>query len=161
MKTLLLLRHAKSSWDHPSLKDFDRPLNDRGTKAAPKMGAFMRRRKLKPDIILSSPAIRAKETIELVSESAGFPHIDFEPAIYEATAERLLQIISRLDDQAKTAMLVGHNPGFDDLLAALTGDHRHLSTAALACLEFDVATWRDVVCASGKLVWLARPKDLK
>ena len=161
MKTLLLLRHAKSSWDNASLKDFDRPLNERGLKTAPKIGSFMRERKLQPGFVLSSPAIRAKETIELVSQAAGLTHITFEPAIYEATAERLLQIISRLDNQVKTAMLVGHNPGFDDLLAALTGEHRHLSTAALACVEFKVASWRDVVYGSGKLLWLVKPKDLK
>lgn len=162
MKTLYLLRHAKSSWDDASLKDFDRPLNNRGQKTAPKMGAFMRKQKIKPDIVISSPAVRASQTTELVREAAGLTApLHFEAEIYEATPQRLLTIVQGIDDQMKSAMLVGHNPGFEELLAALTGESKRMPTAALACIELDVPRWSEVASGSGKLSWLTRPKDLE
>ena len=162
MKTLYLLRHAKSSWDDPSLKDFDRPLNQRGQKTAPKMGAFMRKQKVKPDIVISSPAVRASQTTELVSEAGALKTtLRFEPEIYEATPQRLLKLIQGIDDQMNSAMLVGHNPGFEELLAALTGESKRMPTAALACIQLDVKRWSEVASGSGKLSWLTRPKDLE
>lgn len=162
MKTLYLLRHAKSSWDDPSLKDFDRPLNHRGQKAAPKMGAFMRKKKVKPDVVISSPAVRASQTTELVREGAGMTTpVRFEAEIYEATPQPLLTIVRGIDDQMNSAMLVGHNPGFEELLAALTGESKRMPTAALACIELDVQRWSEVASGSGKLSWLIRPKDLE
>ena len=161
MKTLLLLRHAKSSWDDPDLKDFDRPLNKRGLKTAPKMGAVMRKRKLQPDLILSSPAARAKETTSLVSEAASLKtEVRYDQRIYEASEDRLLKIVSQIDESVNSAMLVGHNPGFEELLAALTGESQRMPTAALACIELEVEKWADVSAASGKLAWLVKPKDL-
>ena len=160
MKTLLLLRHAKSSWDDPSLADFDRPLNKRGTKAAPKMGALMRQRKIRPDLILSSPAARAKQTIELFCEAAGLSDVvKYEAGIYEATPQRLLEIISGLDDQVNNAMLVGHNPGFEELLTLLTGQTHRMPTAALARIELDINKWREASPGRGNLAWLVTPKD--
>lgn len=162
MKTLYLLRHAKSSWDDASLKDFDRPLNNRGQKTAPKMGAFMRKQKIKPDIVISSPAVRASQTTELLREAAGLTAaLRFEAEIYEATSQRLLTIVQGIDDQMNSAILVGHNPGFEELLAALTGESKRMPTAALACIELDVPRWSEVAAGSGKLSWLMRPKDLE
>ena len=162
MKTLLLLRHAKSSWDNANLSDFDRPLNKRGVESAPLIGKAIRKRKLQPDLIFSSPAVRAKETIELVRESAGLAApIKFEPGIYEASAGRLLDIVSRIPDEADTAMLVGHNPGFEDVLELLTREKQHLPTAALACVKLDVEKWSEVSPGHATLEWLLTPKHLK
>ncbi|MGZ8842264.1 MAG: SixA phosphatase family protein [Pyrinomonadaceae bacterium] len=162
MKTLYLLRHAKSSWDDPNLSDFDRPLNKRGLTTAPKMGVLMRKRKLQPDLILSSPAARAKETTRLVSEAAGLKtEVRYEQGIYEASVDRLLKIVSQIDESVNSAMLVGHNPGFEELLAALTSESQRMSTAALACIELDVPGWSDVAAGRGKLEWFVKPKDLK
>jgi len=162
MKTLYLLRHAKSSWDDPDLKDFDRPLNGRGLKAAPRMGSYIRKEKILPDIILSSPAFRAKQTTTLVCEAAGLTgvEIDFDERIYEASAQRLFEIVAGLKDGVDAAMMVGHNPGFEELLAALTGESKRMPTAALACIELNVKKWSDVSANSGKLKWLVKPKDL-
>ena len=162
MKTLYLLRHAKSSWDDRSLKDFDRPLNERGLKAAPKIGAYMRKEKLRPDLVLSSPALRAKQTTTLVCEAAGLAGVvNFDERIYEASARRLLEIVVGLEDNLGAVMLVGHNPGFEELLAALTGESLRLPTAALARIDLDLKSWSNVTADAGKLKWLVRPRDLK
>ena len=161
MKTLYLLRHAKSSWDDPSLKDFDRPLNKRGLKAAPLIGSYLRKQKLKPELIVSSPAARAKSTTSLVSEAAGLTGtLKFDEGIYEASPVRLFEVVAGLDDKIETAMMVGHNPGFEELLAALTGETRRMATAALACIELNVDKWSEVKANSGTLKWLVKPKDL-
>jgi phosphohistidine phosphatase len=162
MKTLFLLRHAKSSWDDPDLSDFNRPLNNRGLKAAPKMGAMIRKRKLQPEVVLSSPALRAKQTTEIVCEAAGLATVVcFEPEIYEATPQRLLKIVQGIDDQMNSAMLVGHNPGFEELLAALTAESQRMPTAALACIELSIDKWCEVLAGTGRLEWLVTPKLLK
>jgi len=162
MKTLYLLRHAKSSWDDPSLKDFDRPLNKRGLKAAPKMGAYMLKEKIRPDLVLSSPALRAKQTTTMVCEAAGLSSlINFDERIYEAGVQRLFEIVAGFDDASNTAMMVGHNPGFEELLAALTNESHPMPTAALACIKVKVEKWSEVTGGVGKLVWLIRVKELK
>lgn len=143
------------------MSDFNRPLNKRGLKAAPKMGAVMRKRKLQPQLILSSPAARAKETTRLISEAAGLKtEVRYEQGIYEASVGRLLKIVSQIDESVNTAMLVGHNPGFEELLAGLTSESQRMPTAALACIELEVEKWSDVSTGSGKLAWLVKPKDL-
>lgn len=162
MKTLLILRHAKSSWDDPELKDFDRPLNKRGREAAPLIGRAMRKRKLQPQVILSSPAARAKETVGLVSEAGKLTEpVRFEERIYEATTGTLLQLISRIEDEAGLAMMVGHNPGFEELLALLTQEEKRMPTAALARIELKVDKWSEVSPGTGRLRWLIKPKNLK
>jgi phosphohistidine phosphatase len=161
MKTLYLLRHAKSSWDDRSLKDFDRPLNERGLKAAPKMGAYIRKEKIRPEMIVSSPALRAKQTTTLVCEAAGLASlVTFDERIYDASARRLFEIVTGFEDRFGSAMMVGHNPGFEELLAVLSGESSRMATAALACIELSVEKWSDVSADSGKLKWLVKPKDL-
>lgn len=161
MKTLYLLRHAKSSWDDPGLKDFDRPLNKRGLKAAPKVGAYMLKEKIRPDVILSSPALRAQQTTHVVCEAAGLSAlINFDERIYEASVQRLFEIVAGFADAVNTAMMVGHNPGFEDLLAALTGESQRMPTAALACIELKTKKWSDLTGGCGKLKWLVKAKDL-
>ena len=162
MKTLFLLRHAKSSWDDPSLRDFDRPLNKRGRKAAPLIGKFMWKRKLRPDLVLSSPAKRAAQTTALVVDCA---EIETEPRyderLYGASASGLLEAISRIEDSANEVLLVAHNPGMQDMLERLTGEPAQMPTAALARVTLDVERWNDVQEASGHLDWIVRPKELE
>lgn len=162
MKTLLLLRHAKSSRKDNGVKDFDRPLNQRGLKAAPSIGSLIGKRKLQPDLVLSSPAERARQTTQLVFEAAGLKtEVRYDERIYEATGARLFEIVGQIEEDANVAMLVGHNPGFEELLEALTGEAHNLPTAALACIELDIEKWNKVRAGAGRLEWLVKPKELK
>ncbi|HEX6124455.1 MAG TPA: histidine phosphatase family protein [Pyrinomonadaceae bacterium] len=160
MKTLFVLRHAKSSWDDPDLSDLDRPLNHRGKVAAPFMGDLMARNGFLPDVILSSPAIRARETARLVKEGGDLPgDITEVEEIYEAIPKTLRRIVSGIDDRFRSAMIVGHNPGMEGFVRLLTGKLKPMPTAALAVIELDIATWSEIADGSGKLHHLIRPKD--
>jgi len=162
MKTLLLLRHAKSDWNDSSLKDFDRPLAARGERDAPRIGKALRKRGQLPDLIISSPAARAKATIEAVAKAAKLDlEIRFDEAVYGASSAELIKLVLGLPDKSSCAMLVGHNPGFEDLVGRLSGSHERMPTAALACIEFKVDRWDDVNDGEGKLVWLLTPKNLQ
>ncbi|MFY9556029.1 MAG: histidine phosphatase family protein [Blastocatellia bacterium] len=161
MKTLLLLRHAKSSWDDPSLSDFDRPLASRGKRDAPRMGKALRKSGLIPDVIISSPAARARATSAAAVKAARIEsEPQFEEAVYGASSAELMNVVRRLPDSASSALLVGHNPGFEDLLERLTGEHQRMPTAALAHVEIQVDHWEDVEDGKGKLVRLLTPKQL-
>lgn len=160
MKTLFVLRHAKSSWDYPNLSDFERPLNERGKKTAPFMGELMLDKNLVPDIILSSPAERAKQTILRVAEAAQFDtEIQFNERIYESSPHNLLYIISEIEDQYNTAMLVGHNPGFEGIVRILSGEYRRMPTASLAVLDLDLENWSDTKPDCGTLREIFLPRD--
>src|SRR5215216_4906855 len=145
MKTLLLLRHAKSSWDTAGLRDFDRPLAGRGKRDAPRMGKALAERGPAPDLIISSPAARAKATVEAFVKAAGFNLApQFESSIYDAATAELMKLVRRLPDDRSTVLLVGHNPGFEDLVARLTGSLERMPTCALACMELEVDSWQAV-----------------
>ena len=160
MKTLFIMRHAKSSWDDASLSDFERPLNGRGLKAAPFMGELMRKKVFRPSIILSSPAMRAKQTSELVKESSGLAvGIKFDRHIYEASPQALRHAIAELDDAFTSAMLVGHNPGIEGFIRFLTGQIEPMPTAALAVIELDIENWSNIDHSCGVLKSVFRPKD--
>lgn len=170
MKRLFLLRHAKSSWDHPGLADFDRPLNARGRGAAEAVGREMRMRAIAPEAIVASPAVRVVQTLERVE--AGFGRkldVRFDRRIYAASAEQLLAILRETDERAASLMLVGHNPGFQSLVADLALDDpeglrssaaANFPTAALAEVVLDVERWRGAVRGSGRIAALIRPRDL-
>jgi len=160
MKTLFLMRHAKSSWDDAGLSDFERPLNERGIRAAPFMGKFMRERGFDPAIILSSPAVRAMQTAQLVREAAKFSSdIHFDERIYEASPRTLLEVVSEIDDLCETAMLVGHNPGIEGFIRLLTGALEPMPTAALAVIDLDINYWNEIVDGCGQLRNVFRPRD--
>lgn len=160
MKTLFILRHAKSSWDDFNLSDFDRPLNKRGLKTAPLMGKKMYENFFQPAIIVSSPAKRAKQTAILVKELAQIPReIKYDERVYEASPLRLLKIISELDKRYDSAMIVGHNPGLEALLKTLTGEIKSMPTAALAVIDLNIENWHETAADCGKLRILIRPKD--
>jgi phosphohistidine phosphatase len=161
MKTLFLLRHAKSSWKDSTLPDFERPLNERGRRAAPLVGKFMRQQKLQPDLILCSPAERARETIALAGRAAAFKaELRYDERIYAAMVARLRAVVSQIDESASRVLLVGHNPGMEELLESLTGEVRHMPTAALAHITLNIERWADVREQSGDLLRLVKPKDL-
>ncbi|MGA7951929.1 MAG: histidine phosphatase family protein [Gloeobacterales cyanobacterium] len=161
MKTLLLLRHAKSSRDDPGLPDFDRPLATRGKQDAPTIGKALKKRKPLPDLILASPAVRAKETIEAVIEAAKLDiQPQFDERIYAASSDELFALVRRLPKTSSCVLLVGHNPGFEELLGRLTGGYEPMPTAALACIRFQVDHWEDIQAKAGELAWLLTPKQL-
>ena len=160
MRTLYLLRHAKSSWKDASLADFERPLKKRGREAAEAMGRFLASKKVNLSILISSPSIRTRQTIEIVQREAKLGvEPRFDQRIYEASLSTLVQIVSEIPDDKKAAMLVGHNPGMEELLAFLTREHRHVPTGALARISID-SSWKEAGRSSGKLEWFVTPKDL-
>ena len=160
MRTLYLLRHAKSSWKDASLSDFERPLKRRGREAAQLVGERLAQEKLKNPVLICSPAVRTRETAELVLKTAKLRVEErWDERIYEASLRDLLQVVSEIPDDKKVAILVGHNPGFEELLAFLTGESRRMPTAALAKIGFDVS-WKDIEPRSGKLDWFVTPKEL-
>ena len=115
MKTLILLRHAKSSRDDPSWQDIDRPLNDRGVRASDLIGNYLRKTKIAPDLVISSPSKRTRQTADLVLESGRIKlEPKFDERIYEATARILFEVVRQVDDSAAGVMMIGHNPGFED-----------------------------------------------
>jgi phosphohistidine phosphatase len=161
MKTLLLLRHAKSDWGDSSLRDFDRPLAERGERDAPRIGKALRKRGVTPDVIIASPAARAKATVQAAMKAAKVElDVTFDESIYGASSAELMKIIRRLPDTSGCALLVGHNPGFEDLVGRLSGSQEHMPTAALACIEFQIEHWDAVNDEQGKLAWLLTPKRL-
>lgn len=161
MKKLLLLRHAKSSWEDSSLPDLERPLNERGLRAAPMVGKFMRERKIRPDLVIVSPARRTRETIALVIEALGVkPELRLDERIYEASVASLIQIVSQIEGDKRQVMLVGHNPGFENLLERLTGQTERMPTAALAHIVLEAEHWDEVPQKGGRLDWLVKAKEL-
>lgn len=160
MKTLFVMRHAKSSWDAPELADFERPLNSRGEKTAPFMGELLKRKNLAPQIIVSSPAERAKQTAELVRQAAELAaDLRFEKRIYEAGTQSLMYILADFEDEFDAAMIVGHNPGFENLVGILCGEYRRMPTAALAVLDLDIEKWSEISAECGRLREFFVPKE--
>src|SRR6476660_325931 len=129
-RSLYIVRHAKSSWADPSLADFQRPLNERGMKAAPFMGTYMRENGYIPSKIVSSPATRARHTAQLFKEAGNFDaEIEFDGRIYEASPRAWSEITAELPDEHANVMLVGHNPGMEGFIRFLTGDYEQMPTA--------------------------------
>lgn len=170
MKRLAILRHAKSSWDDPGLDDFNRPLNERGWKAARRLGRELEKRKMKFDLVLSSTSARTRETIDGVKRHYDFSApIKFEQDIYLASEASLLALVRSFDEAVKAPLIVGHNPGLEMLIADLTSDDDQglrrrilgkLPTGALAILELKAKTWSEVCKSGGKIVELILPKEL-
>ena len=166
-RELLVLRHGKSDWT-PGVPDFERPLAPRGRRATKRIGRLLRERGLLPDLVVSSPAERARQTTERVCRFAGMvgPRIEWEPAIYEAELETLLEVLSLVPERMARVMSVGHNPGFDELVRHLAGptlaewdDANLMPTAALAHLEMPDA-WTVLPRGAARCVFLVRPRDL-
>ena len=171
MKTLGLFRHAKSDWQDPRARDFDRPLNARGREGAAVMGRHVRDHGIHWDRMISSPAIRCAETIELACQAAGQPvAVQWDRRIYLASSATLLDLLRELDDSAGAVLMVGHNPGLEDLIFDLVPDDGSsplrdvvevkFPTASFGVLELAAEKWADLKERCGRLVHLTRPRDL-
>ncbi len=162
MKTLLLLRHAKSSWDNSELADFDRPLNGRGRADAPRMGRLLAERDLRPDLIVTSAARRAATTAELVALAAGYDgDIQYTRDLYLADVDTYLELAAGTADDVACLLLIGHNPDLEELVALLAGHEERLPTAALAHFRLKLDHWRDLSADTpAELLDLWRPKEL-
>ncbi|MDB5233272.1 MAG: phosphohistidine phosphatase [Hymenobacter sp.] len=162
MKTLYLLRHAKSSWNFDELSDQERPLNDRGRDDAPKMGQALAKRRICPDLVVSSPAVRAMSTAVLVAREMQYPHdkIVVEPGIYGADVEGLLATIRNLPDVANTVLLVGHNPTITDTANELSPSSvNEMPTAAVVCLRFECEHWAEVSKVNAEFYFYDYPRN--
>lgn len=162
MPLLTLVRHAKSSWADDALSDFERPLNPRGRRDAPRMARRLLEAGLKPDRLVSSPALRAITTASLFAKTFGIADtgIVADPRIYEASLATLLIVVAGLDPAATSVMLFGHNPGLSELAAHLSdGPYRDLPTCAAATIAFSGSGWTSKLRGPGKLLALRTPKD--
>jgi phosphohistidine phosphatase len=163
MKTLLVLRHAKSSWNDSRLDDHERPLNARGRRDAPRMGDFIQEQGLTPDVIISSDAEGARLTAESAAEAARYSgEILLDRKLYLAGPADIIAVLRTVKEtNAETVMIVGHNPGLEELVAKLTGEQQDFPTAALAQITLPIERWRDLkVSTRGTLTGLWRPKEL-
>ncbi len=162
MKTLLIVRHAKSSWKDREKSDHDRSLNKRGKRDAPRMGRLVAERGLCPDRIISSTAKRARVTADAVAAQAGYRDaVQLERRLYLASPAEIIGVIRETGGKAASIMIVGHNPGLEELLARFGGVGEPLPTAALAEIHLDIAAWKELTLRSpGRLANIWRPRDL-
>lgn len=161
MKTLFLNRHAKASWEHRDLDDFDRPLNTRGEHDAPMMGKRLAARNEEIELILSSPAKRAITTARIIAHEIGFPEeeiITLDP-IYRAGVIELLQVVNSLDDRWNSVLLFGHNPGFTDFCDYLSGAGiMNIPTCGISKIKFETPHWKEISAHTGTVEFFDFPK---
>jgi phosphohistidine phosphatase len=168
VKRLFLLRHAKSAWDDPTLRDRDRPLAPRGRKAAKRVARWAKRHDVRPQLVVCSSAVRARQTLERVRPGLGDPAVWIEVTLYAAAADTLLTRVRALPEDVDAAMLIGHNPGLMDLalLLAAPGPNRkrarsNIPTGALVALEIDAALWAGVQPGEARMTRFVAPRDLR
>ena len=166
MKTLYLIRHAKSSWDDPEIDDFERPLNERGKRDAAKMGQRLKEKMLTPDIVVSSPAIRTLATCKIICEVMGFDQKKLVEvkSLYHASDEEILKVVCSLKDRSgdeeENVLLFGHNPGLTDFANRLLEEKiLNIPTAGIVCAELQIKKWRDVDWGCGKMLFFDFPKN--
>ncbi|HUL12986.1 MAG TPA: histidine phosphatase family protein [Methylococcaceae bacterium] len=160
MKNLILIRHAKSSWDDAALSDLERPLNKRGKRDAPLMGRLLKQKGLLPDLILASPAKRSRKTAIKIAGEVSYPKdkIATRKAIYLQGVPGLIELIGGLADDHNRVFLIGHNPDLTDLANRLTGSNiANIPTCGLVSIEFSVASWREIHEGGGVLALFERP----
>ena len=161
MKYVTLIRHAKSDWSRNGLADFDRPLNPKGKKQAPLMGRRLMERGTIPELMLSSPAKRARKTARLIARELGIPKhtIVYQPEVYAAGEETLVEIIGSLPEHCNHAALIGHNPGISELAAWLClNSPGRLPACAVVTLELDSERWQDIHQGCGHMLFYDYPK---
>jgi len=167
-RRLHLLRHAKSAWDDPTLADRDRPLTPRGRRAGAALARHLETADVRPGLVLCSPAARARQTLELVLPALGSPDVEFEESLYHASAERIRRLVAALPGDQAEVLLVGHNPGLQDVVLALALPGRlrrqvesKLPTGALATLESDVPGWEAFTAGPATLTSVVLPRALE
>lgn len=167
MKKLYLVRHAKSSWDDTELSDFDRPLNDRGSIDAPQMGKRLKERKVYPDLMLSSPAVRALATCQEIARALGYPHIRIktDKRLYHADVEQILTVIKELnkaEGKIESVMIFGHNPGITEFANRLLDDTLdNIPTCGVVGGELNIQSWREIDWGCGESEFFDFPKMKK
>ncbi len=171
MKILGLFRHAKSDWHDPRARDFDRPLNQRGVKGAELVGQHIHDHGIAWERVIASPAVRVAETIELAAKAVGHPlAVNWDRRIYLASSATLLDLLREQKDDSSSILMVGHNPGLEDVIFDLVADDGtsplrdvvevKFPTASFAVIELDIERWDQLSDRSGRLVHLIRPRDL-
>jgi phosphohistidine phosphatase len=162
MKSLLILRHAKSSWKDPELTDHDRPFNKRGKRDAPRIGKLLKNEHLVPEAMISSTAKRARASAEAVANASGYKgKITLNRSLYVAGPEAYLKVLHGLSDDSVRVLVVGHNPGLEELLEKFTGEAQILSTCTLAHVKFSIDRWIELdYKTKGQLAGIWQPSDL-
>jgi len=159
MKKLYLIRHAKSSWKNLDIDDFERPLNKRGEKNAPFMGEILKDKGVFPDLILSSPALRAKTTAMTIAKKIDYKKkLAYRKKIYEASSSELLKILKSIDDSHKTVFLVGHNPSLNDLAEYFVEFYNNIPTCGIVEIEFSTRSWATIEPKKAKFISFDYPK---
>ncbi len=160
MKTILLMRHAKSSWKDTSLADHERPLNKRGEKDAPQMGKILKEHHLVPQMIISSSAVRCSQTAEVVAENCNYKNeITYIPTLYLAESQTILDTLHDTPDEVDRILLIGHNPGLEGLVQILSGRVESMPTGAIAVIQIPIRNWQALnMDIEGKLIDLWRPR---
>ncbi len=164
MKTLYIVRHAKSSWADPIASDFERGLNDRGKRDAPKMGKRLKEKEIHPDIVISSPARRALSTAKKISEAIKFEkqRINTDSRLYHASEDIILSVVQDINDNQEIAMIFGHNPGLTDFVNAISSEEINIDnipTCGIVAFSLPVESWKDVTWKSAKLALFDYPKS--
>ncbi len=162
MKTIYLMRHAKSKRGPEYETDYERPLAKRGKRDAARMGEYLAEHDLLPDLIVSSSAERARDTALRFAEAADYQgEVRFEEGLYFTDDQAYLDLIWALDDTLVSVMFLGHNPATESVIETLSDAYAHMPTAAVACVQFEGETWADVEEGMGHLAWVERPKELE
>lgn len=159
---LTLLRHAKSAWDDAALKDRDRPLNKRGERDAPLMGQRLRVRRARPTLFLTSPAVRAWRTAQIVAREIGYPaeFLQREESLYLASPAQIIAVLAEQDSSYRDIIVCAHNPGLTDLANRLTGAGiDNIPTTGIVVIDFDIEAWADLGDTQGNLVWFDYPRS--
>ena len=164
MKTLFIIRHAKSSWDASNVDDFERPLNERGKRDAPRMGKRIKEKEIYPDQMVSSPAKRAFSTAKKIAKVLNYPkdHIKTDRRLYHADEETILTVVRELKEKCKTVMIFGHNPGLTEFVNSLMDgqqDIDNIPTCGVVAFQFNIESWTEVDWGKGKMLFFDYPKS--
>jgi phosphohistidine phosphatase len=163
MKTLYIIRHAKSSWADPLASDFERGLNDRGKRDAPRMGKRLKEKEINPDVMISSPAKRALSTARRVAEVINFSKsgLKTDSRLYHADEDTILSVVHDINDKHEVAMMFGHNPGLTEFVNAIAGEDPYINnvpTCGIVALSLPVDSWKNITWKSAKLLFFDYPK---
>lgn len=161
MKQLYIIRHAKSSWDDPDLADFERPLNERGKKDAPRMAKRLKEKEVAPDLVVSSPAARALATAKAFVEILGCSPVNLvtEKKLYHATADAILSVVKSTNEKHDCILLVGHNPGLTEFANRLANEYiQNIPTTGIVSTRLIAESWNSVNWGCGKMLFLDFPK---
>ena len=162
MKRLLIIRHGKSSWDHPGLRDIQRPLKGRGRRDGAVMGAVLVAKGIQADLVLSSPAVRANSTAQIISKAIGYPEtsIEIEESFYFSGIDAIVRRVQQVPDEVNTLFIFGHNPDFTSLANHFTSPHIvNLPTTGVVAIDFTVESWKDIDPSNARRAFFEVPKN--